>query len=86
MILGMNEAELQAFIERISATAIANQAILKCYLRGVPMTTDNVILFVGDFIDPTRPEFTGLIGRIEMAIEDVIEKPWLIGEQPDLLS
>lgn len=86
MILGMNEAQLQAFIERISATAIANQAIVKCYLRGVPMTTDNVILFVGDFIDPSRAEFTGLIGKIEMAIEEVVEKPWLLGENTDLLS
>ncbi|MET0746837.1 MAG: hypothetical protein ABWY49_01475 [Rhizobium sp.] len=86
MILGMDEAELQAFIERISATAIANQAILKCYLRGIPMTTDNVILFVGDFIDPAQPEFTGLIGKIEMAIEDVVERPWLVDETRDLLS
>jgi hypothetical protein len=74
MILGMSEIELEAFVERISATAIANQAVLKCYLRGVPLTTDNVVLFVGDFIDPSREEFTGLICKIELAIEEVIEK------------
>lgn len=86
MILGMNETQLQAFMERISATAIANQAVLKCYLRGIPLTTDNVILFVGDFIDPTQPEFTGLIGKIEMAIEDVVERPWMLDEQSKVLS
>lgn len=76
MILGMTETELQAFIERISATAIANQAVLKCHLRGIPVTTDNVILFVGDFIDPTKPEFEGLINAIETAIEQIVELPW----------
>jgi hypothetical protein len=86
MILGMNEAQLQTFIERISATAIANQAVLRCHLRGIPLTTDNIILFVGDFIDPSKPEFTGLIGRIEMAIEEVVEKPWPVGQKPDRLS
>jgi hypothetical protein len=86
MILGMDNRQLQAFIERISATAIANQAILRCYLRGIPLTTDNVILFVGDFIDPTQAEFTGLIGKIEMAIEEVTEKPWLLEERRDTLS
>jgi hypothetical protein len=82
MIWGLEEAQLEDFLERISATAIANQAILKCYLRGIPLTTDNVILFVGDFVDPSRPEFTGLIGRIEMAIEEVVEKPWLLVDKP----
>ena len=86
MIFGMSEPQLKAFIERISATAIANQAVLKCYLRGIPLTTDNVILFVGDFIDPSKPEFTSLIGRIEMAIEDVVERPLLAANKPDLPS
>jgi len=76
VILGMTEIELEAFVERISATAIANQAVLKCHLRGVPVTIDNVILFVGDFIDPTKPEFEGLIGAIETAIEQIVDVPW----------
>lgn len=83
MILGMDDVQLQLFIERISATAIANQAVLKCYLRGIPLTTDNVILFIGDFIDPSEPEVTGLITKIEKAIDDVVEKPWLLFEEAD---
>ena len=78
MMMGMNDADLQAFLERISATAIANQAILKCQLSGFPMTTDNVILFVGDFIDPQQPGFAGLISEIEKAIEAVVEMPWML--------
>lgn len=83
-MLGMNESELQGFVERIAATAIANQAVLKCHLRGVPVTIDNVILFVGDFIEPERPEFANLIGAIETAIEQIVEIPWpLSGSQSD---
>jgi len=85
MILGMTESELQEFIERISATTIANQAILKCYLHQVPLTTDNVLRFVGDYADPTNIEFVGLIAKIESAIEDVVEKPWrVLGEFPPI--
>jgi hypothetical protein len=81
MILGMTESELQEFIERISATAIANQAILKCYLHEVPLTTDNVLRFVDDFVDPNNKECAGLIARIEIAIDEVVEKPWrVLGE------
>lgn len=83
MILGMTESELQEFIERIAATAIANQAILKCYFHEVPLTTDNVLRFVGDFVDPTKTEFIGLLAKIELEIEDVVERPWpVFGEFP----
>jgi len=82
VILGMSETELQAFIERISATAIANQAVLKCHLRGVPITVDNVILFVGDFIDPAKPEFETLISQIEIAIEQIVDIPWPLSSDP----
>ena len=73
MIKGMSEGGFQAFIERVSATAIANQAILKCHLRGVPVSTDNVLLFVGDFFDPDKPEFEGLIDMILEAVEYVTD-------------
>jgi len=75
MIKGLSERDVQAFIERVSATAIANQAILKCHLRGVPVSTDNVLLFVGDFFDPTKKEFAGLIERIMEAVEYVADDP-----------
>jgi hypothetical protein len=85
MILGMTESELQEFIERISATAIATQAIVKCYLHDSPLTTDNVLRFVGDFVDPTNVEFAGLIAKIETAIEEVVEEPWRVfGEFPPI--
>lgn len=83
MILGMTESELQEFIERISATAIANQAIVKCYLHESPLTTDNVLRFVGDFFDPGNVAFAGLMVKIEIAIEEVLEEPWRVfGEFP----
>jgi len=74
-MFGMNTTQLQAFVERISATAIANQAILKCKLLGVPMTVENVIFFVGDFFDPSDPEFAGMIDQIHAAIVYVVERP-----------
>ena len=83
MILGMTESELQEFIERIAATAIANQAILKCYFHESPLTADNVLRFVGDFVDPANGEFASLIDKIEIAVDDVVESPWRVfGEFP----
>lgn len=73
MLAGMTAEERDRFLERTSATAIANQAILKCLLSGFPLTTDNVILFVGDFADPTNPHFESLFERINEAIEAVVE-------------
>jgi hypothetical protein len=40
-----------SFLERISATAIVNQAVMKCGLAGMTVTHDNVIAFIGDFAD-----------------------------------
>lgn len=84
-MLGLSELELQDFIERISATTIANQAILKCSLAGMPLTVDNVINFVGDFFDPGKPQFDGLIVKIEAAIDDVVSKPWVDKPQQRLI-
>ena len=69
----MTEAEGIRLFERVSATAIANQAILKCTVAGYPLTVDNVILFVGDFVDPTKPEVASLVELIGIAIEEVID-------------
>ena len=81
MIKGMTEKEAGDFIERVSATAIANQAILKCHLGGLPVTVDNVILLVGDFFDPSTPELEVLVANIERAIEDVIETSRILAEK-----
>jgi hypothetical protein len=70
---GMTEAESIRLFERIGATAIANQAILKCTVAGYPLTVENAILFVGDFVDPTRPEVASLVEMIEVAIEEVVD-------------
>lgn len=68
MIMGMSDEQAQAFLEKISATAIANQAVLKCIVLGLPLNIDNVILCVGDFVDPTNANFAGLIEEVEKAI------------------
>lgn len=71
MLLGLQEPELEKFVERIAATAIVNQAVVKCLARNIPVTPDNVILFVGDFASPTRPGFPGMIDAIMKAVEEV---------------
>lgn len=73
MLPGLTQAEGIRLFERIGATAIANQAILKCTIAGYPLTVDNAILFVGDFVDPTKPEVASLIELIGIAIEEVID-------------
>lgn len=75
MILGMTESELKAFLDRISATSIANQAILKCYVHDVPLTADNIRRFAVDTVDVTKTDSTSFIARIEVAIEEVVGKP-----------
>lgn len=71
MLSGMTEFERNAFVERISATAIANQAFLKCSISGNPITIDNVISYVGDFVDPANPHLQDLIEKIGNAIDEV---------------
>ena len=75
MIQGMDEDEATRFIERISATAIVNQAVLRCMLLGLPVDPDNVILCVGDFIDPTNAQFAGVIDQILHEIDTTLEIP-----------
>jgi len=72
MIMGMTDAQATAFIERIGATTIVNQAVIKCQLRRQPVTTDNVILFIGDFVDPESRNTAGLVLQIHRAIEEVV--------------
>lgn len=74
-MFGMSESQLQAFLERISATTIANQAILKCKSLDVPLTVENAIFFVGDFFDPSNAEFEPMIEAIHDAIVYVVERP-----------
>lgn len=71
--------KLTSLMTRTMATAIANQAIIKCQLAGFPATIDNVILFVGDFFDPQDQDYAPLILEIERAISDVLEPGWLPG-------
>jgi hypothetical protein len=68
----LDEKRVELF-DRIAATAIANQAILKCSFSGMPITVDNVILFVGDFIDPTDSTLDVLMEKIIQAIDEVID-------------
>lgn len=59
--------------QSVSATAIANQAILKCTIAGFPLTVDNVILFVRDFVDPAKVACANFVEMIGLAIEEVID-------------
>lgn len=79
----MTEEEGKRLFERIGATAIANQAILKCTVAGFPLTVDNVILFVGDFVDPTRGTCENLVEMIGLAIEEVIDCRGLAAHSTD---
>jgi hypothetical protein len=65
----MTREEEHAFQERVAATAIANQAILRCMILGMPLTVDNVTMCVSDFVDPEQQKFRNLIEQIEQAID-----------------
>lgn len=71
MFNGMSNEE-SSFLERISATAIVNQAVLKCNIAGMSVTHENVIFFIGDFADPAEPLHSSLIEQIERSINDVM--------------
>ncbi len=86
MLPGMTQAEGIRLFERIGATAIANQAILKCTVAGYPLTIDNAILFVGDFVDPTKPEVASLVELIGIAIEEVIDCRGMARNEDDVTA
>jgi len=64
--------ELRTLNEKIAATAIVNNAVIRCQLAGLPVSVDNVILCVADFFDPTDPKFSGLIRQIERMLETTL--------------
>lgn len=66
---GLTEQEALDFQERVAATAIANQAVLRCMILGMPVTVDNVILCVSDFVDPADCRFGSLIDHVQHAID-----------------
>jgi hypothetical protein len=86
MIMALDDARLQPFIEDIAALTIVGQAVMKCKLRGVSVTANNIVFFIGDFFDPNDPEFGDLISKINNAIDDVLAsgshnfEPAAIGE------
>jgi hypothetical protein len=59
-------------LSRVCATAIANQAILKCALARLPLTVDTVLPFVGDFYDPANESLRSVTAQIEDAILSVL--------------
>jgi hypothetical protein len=71
----MSESEHRSFADRIAATAIVNQAALKCLIGGLEATPDNIVLMIGDFINPELPEFAGLIEAIMQAVDEVTTMP-----------
>lgn len=75
MLFGMDQEELEAFAKRLAGTAIVNQAAVKCLGYGLPLTEENVVLFVGDFFEPTRPGAQELVSSVMKAIDEVTIKP-----------
>jgi hypothetical protein len=71
MLTRLNSAERNDFLERIAATAIANQAFLKCSVSGRTFTPENVVFFVGDFLDPDEPYTQDLVEKISNAIDEI---------------
>lgn len=61
--------KLNRLLLKISATTIVNQAILNCAMRGIPVSADNAILFIGDFFDPEDEDYAELIAEIEQVLE-----------------
>lgn len=70
MNLGSKEARL---FERVSGAAIANKAVLKCIIAGVPLTVENAIYSVGDFLDPEDKDYVRIIEHIQDGITEVVE-------------
>ncbi len=66
---GLTEQEAQDLQEKVAATTIANQAVLRCMILGMPVTVDNVILCVSDFVDPADCRFGSLIEHVQHAID-----------------
>ena len=64
-----NECKATKFTNQINAAAIVNQAVLRCQALGLPVTADNVILCVGDFFDPTDPEYSDLIEVVMKTVD-----------------
>lgn len=72
MLMGMSTEDTEHFLEKISAAAIVNQAVLKCMVSGLPVTRENVILMIGDYADPTDPGHLSLIILIQQTIDEVL--------------
>ncbi|MGN7295387.1 hypothetical protein [Rhizobium sp. SAFR-030] len=71
----MNADDFNKFVEKVAAAAIANQAILKCSLRGIPVSVDAVIPFVGDFLQPDNPRFHHLALLVQRTLEEMLDQP-----------
>ena len=72
MLMGLSAEDASTFLEKISAVAIVNQAVIKCQLAEMEVNYDNVVLFIGDFGDPTDPDHQGLIFQIQVALEQLL--------------
>lgn len=48
----MTEDEVRQMIDTVTACALADKAMLACFLAGVPVTVENVSLAVAPWINP----------------------------------
>lgn len=72
MLSRLGEIEADHFERRIYATAIVNNAIIRCSIVGLPISEDNVIKCVGDFFDPSSEPLVGLIDEILSLLHETL--------------
>lgn len=71
ILLRLDEDESQAFLDRIAATAIVNQAAIKFMMLGLPANGENVTRLIGDIFDPLDPRHDRLLDKVLFAIHEV---------------
>lgn len=77
MLLRFDDDEFKTFSDRVAATAIVNQAALKCMILGLPVTGENITGLISDFFDPTDPRFGELVDQLLIAVNELASLPSL---------
>jgi hypothetical protein len=70
-----DEDQSQAFSDRVAATAIVNQAAIKCMILGLPVNGENIVRLIGDFFDPMDPRYDGLLDKLLIAVHELASLP-----------
>ena len=70
----MTKEEFQNFIDRTSAMALANKAILACLLSGQKFSMETIVETLGQWTDPTDPNFERLVETTVAHIQQVLDR------------